>query len=303
MNIMKKRLILLGTILFIASAGACIYLNAGPFPAPPAPGPPDGGMNVAPPTLTTPSTVIQPGIGVLTANPDGVFSNVPTLLTFTCEIPDPRIIPTSVNLQQLDSTGRVLGNVSIMNRNSAQPTFYETQINIHSPAPTILFYRVSAALKGILQRAYSRTLPISITSLQPSTWLSYHSQLGYSFKYPSNWFVVEATDGTVTVSRQFNTQTVSGEGAYDIIISYERNSANVPLRVYFNGVIGSDLFTDTQHIYNVVVDSVLATRFVGPAMVPSDEVVIVPFESAFLVISSSAPSGILELFLAEITLQ
>src|SRR2546429_8563843 len=57
-------------------------------------------------TVTTTASPVQ--IGILTADPTTVFTNTPTVVTITSELTDPRVIPTSVNLQQVDAAGNPL---------------------------------------------------------------------------------------------------------------------------------------------------------------------------------------------------
>ena len=242
-------------------------------------------------------------IGILTTAPEFVFTNTTTTITFTVEITNPTVIPASVNLQSTNASGTVLSILGGMTQNSSSPTFYSATLPLDSPAGETLYFQTSAAFRGMLRRLYSRVATVTVTSLQPSTWLSYTTQRGEKFKYPPDWIVNEAADGTVTVSPPDRAQTLPIEAAAALIITYDQNTSGLSLSQYYNGEVGPDLFTGTNSISTTTVDGHTATQFKGLTNVPSDEAVVTPLSSAFVTIYASVPQSILTEFLDNLVLQ
>jgi hypothetical protein len=256
---------------------------------------------VSPAATTTTPTLSQ--IGILTADPSIVFAGSSTVVTITCQLTDPRVISTSVNLQQLNSAGTPLGVIGSMAQNPESPSFYSIQIPINSASPEVRYYRASAGYTGALQRLYSRPLTLTVTSIHTSNWSSYTTHSGYRFMYPSNWVLKEAEDGTVTISLPETPQVDSLQEGASIEIELDQNPNGLATNQYFNGQMGPDLYTDTSNISTITVASMLSTKFVGLAAVPSDEVIVTPVTGAFVVVYASVPDEIVTPFLSSLNFQ
>ena len=261
---------------------------------------PKGQSLLAQPSSQATTTAVDQ-IWILTANPPIVFAGTPTVVTITTDLTDLRIIPSSVNLQQVDASGTPLSIVGTMTRDPVRQTFYSMQLTLNVPLPQILYYRLSAGLIGTVLRQYSRPLSLAVTSVQVASWLTYTTHNGYHFLYPANWIVFEADDGSLRISPPDAAQIEPMEGAANITVTYERNPSNLSVPQFFNGQFGPDLYTDTSSISTVTIASILSTRFGGLSMVPSDEVIVIPVNAAFIVIYASAPDDIMNAFLASIS--
>jgi hypothetical protein len=250
------------------------------------------------------STSSTPGvIGVATANPDIVFTNSPTQVTFSCQIADSRVIPVSVMLQSVDSKGNVIKTIGVMQQSSTDPSFFTKQLSFSYSSSSTVYYRVSAGYKGILLRSASRLITIPVISLATSSWLNYSAANGLGFKYPSQWSVAEDPDGTITVSRPDLAQSIPVEGASDIVVTTESNPENLSIQQFFSGNPGPDLFTDTQSITSVQVAGITSTDFSGLSSFDSHDVVVIPVSGTFIVIYDSAPATISTLFLSTLQYQ
>jgi hypothetical protein len=242
------------------------------------------------------TSIIIPIVGAPAVNPSFVIASKPTIVTITTIITDLRVISESVNLQQVDSTGAFLKIISPMRKDTANPIFFDAQFSINSPTPQTLFFRVSAGFRGMLQRINSKIVPITVTSLQEPSWSTYGAADGYSFKYPSNWVVSQLEDGGYAISTP-NAPTEPTEGA-ELLITPYKNDSNLPIEHYFNGTAGPDFYTDTQQIMPISVGSINGMRFVGIPTDLTDETIVLPINTGFIVISSTAPPEVLQIFLS-----
>src|ERR1700674_4000549 len=94
-------------------------------------------------------------IGTSTASPNSVPASVATLVTFTSVITDPTVIPSSVNLQQLDSSGRatvvgVMHDDGLNGDATANDHIFSFQFTLFQQTTGNLTYRASAAFRGSL---------------------------------------------------------------------------------------------------------------------------------------------------------
>ena len=139
----------------------------------------------APNVLDIDTAEAQPG--VISASPSIVTLNEPTNITITIEITDTRLIPTSVNLQRLDETGKaiaILGNLNDNGTNGdtlAGDKIFSTAYTFTEATTTPVYLRVSWALKGVLRRVVSNTLSVEV-------WQELVIANGtVSFAYPTRW--------------------------------------------------------------------------------------------------------------------
>lgn len=111
-----------------------------------------------------------PPVGLPSVFPSAIAVSVPTDVRISVRIPDPRVIPTSVTLQRLDDTGVVVAVVGALNDNgtlgdviagdqifSLQKTFSESTVGQ-------VRLRISAALRGVLQRVTSPVFVLEVSA-------------------------------------------------------------------------------------------------------------------------------------------
>ena len=141
----------------------------------------------APNVLDTDTAEAQPGIAA--ASPSIITLNEPSEVTITIEITDTRLIPTSVNLQRLDETGKaiaILGNLNDSGTNGdtlAGDKIFSTTYTFAEATTTPVYLRVSWALKGVLRRVASNTLTVEVWRRVVEL------TKGINVSYPPNWKV------------------------------------------------------------------------------------------------------------------
>ena len=131
------------------------------------------GLSAASAALTIDSAAVSP-----LSTPAGV----PATVTVTAVITDPSVIPNAVNLQRLDTAGRVvavLGNLHDDGANgdaAANDKTFTLRITVLETITGPMTLRVSAAFRGTLLRVFSNLLVVdivnpaaSISSLSPNT--------------------------------------------------------------------------------------------------------------------------------------
>jgi hypothetical protein len=108
------------------------------------------------------------------ASPDGIASNIPTLVTITAQLSaDPTLIAGSVNLVSYDLQGGARGVVTILyddgthGDQKAGDNIFTTQLQLTQPTPTQLFFRVSAAYRARLARVLSDLITIDVVRVPP----------------------------------------------------------------------------------------------------------------------------------------
>ncbi len=107
-------------------------------------------------------------IGATSANPASAPAGVPTQITFTSLITDTTVIPSTVNLQQIDAAGRatVLGTLhddGLSGDAVAGDQTYTLRTTVFQQIPGAVTFRVSAGFQGSLLRANSAPITVSIT--------------------------------------------------------------------------------------------------------------------------------------------
>jgi RHS repeat-associated protein len=122
-------------------------------------------------TLGQTRTVVPP-----TADRPTIPPNVPTEVTFTVSIPDPLVLPSGVNLLEIDAEGRVIRSVGAMQDAgtngdlNAGDRIFTLKATLTPVSDQIsLYFRVSAAFRGVLRRALSAPSVIEVrgTPLPP----------------------------------------------------------------------------------------------------------------------------------------
>jgi len=120
--------------------------------------------------LTVASRTTPAGtIGTTGMTPNSTPAGVAVTITVTSLITDPSLIPASVNLQRLDSSGRVVSVIGILHDDGqngdavAGDNVYTITTTVFENTPGTVNFRVSAGFKGSLLRSYSPLLAFQIS--------------------------------------------------------------------------------------------------------------------------------------------
>jgi pimeloyl-ACP methyl ester carboxylesterase len=111
-----------------------------------------------------------PVIDATSASPTSVILNTPTPVLFTARITDPTVLPTGVNLLRTDASGKTLSTVGVMRDDgtngdvAAGDKTFSLRVTVQGAAVGQIYYRVSAAFKGVIQRTLSAVMPIAVTN-------------------------------------------------------------------------------------------------------------------------------------------
>ncbi len=103
-----------------------------------------------------------------TVTPASIAVNTPTKITIAVKASDPSLITASVNLQQLDPTGKVFNVISSMYDDGthgdavAGDGVLTVRLSFNESAPFPVVLRASAAFKGKLTRVFSNTFNLSV---------------------------------------------------------------------------------------------------------------------------------------------
>ncbi len=163
-------------------------------------------------------------IGAVSASPSSVPAGAATNVTFTAVISDPAVISSSVNLQQVNSTGQAT-NIGTMyddgthGDSTAGDHIYTLSFSIFQQTTGALSFRVSAGFQGSLSRALSAPIPVSVTGMGTAINITSPSQAAY--------LNISPTVVTGTVADPHAVVTVNGLAAQ---LSGNSFSASVPLR-------------------------------------------------------------------------
>src|SRR5436190_5134416 len=109
-----------------------------------------------------------PTVGALTANPSSGLINTPTSVMFTVTITDPSLLPNGVNLLQTDPNGKTVVTIGVMHDDGnngdavAGDKTFSYQVVVSPSTPVVVYYRASAAFRGVLQRVVSNVVTVSI---------------------------------------------------------------------------------------------------------------------------------------------
>ncbi len=113
-----------------------------------------------------------PSIGITQISPSSISMNVPTLVTVTAQITDAALIPGGVNFLRFDNTGTatvvgVLHDDGLNGDATAADQTFTFQLLFTEAFPGPVTLRVSAAFRGVLQRAQSPNLTLTIVNPLP----------------------------------------------------------------------------------------------------------------------------------------
>jgi hypothetical protein len=121
--------------------------------------------------LTLHGTTQAQTIGATTVNPNSTSAGAPVVVTVTSSITDAALIPESVNLQRLDSSGRVISVLGSLHDDGlngdavAGDQIYSITSTVFENTPGVVTVRVSAAFRGTLLRVFSPPLTVNITGV------------------------------------------------------------------------------------------------------------------------------------------
>jgi len=111
-----------------------------------------------------------PVVGPLIAVPNVVGVNAPTQVLVTVNITDPLLIPGSVNLLRLDSSGRVIAILAVLRDdgtngdNVAGDKTFSARLTVSEPNISSFRLKISAAFRGSITRVTSLPATIFVQS-------------------------------------------------------------------------------------------------------------------------------------------
>lgn len=218
-------------------------------------------------TQTPPPIILEPDTaeaieGIASASPIIVTLNEPTDVKVTIELTDSRLIPASVNLQRLDTNGKVFAILGALNDagtngdTTAGDKTFSTKYTLTEATTTPVYLRVSWALKGVLRRVISNMLalevwqritePISNTSFNtPPNWTVSKEELNeYNLYSPS---AISAIDAGILVIPP------------DITVHFLNNSSGL-LLIDFINTEEDGWFSNYKEITPIIIDGHEAIR-------------------------------------------
>jgi len=104
----------------------------------------------------------------LAVDPQAIFANEATVTTATIRLSDPLLIRSSVRLERLDATGRIMGILGPFNDSGRErdvtpfDEVFTAHVNLIVHAPELLFVRASWTLIGSETRVLSNTVSIAV---------------------------------------------------------------------------------------------------------------------------------------------
>src|SRR5882724_2009507 len=113
----------------------------------------------------------QPLIGPVTLSPTVVPANTPTQVKVTVLITDTSLIAGSVNLLRLDSSGKAIATLGTLHDDGlsgdavAGDNILTLVLSVNEPAAGRIGLKVSAAFRGVLQRPFSSTVSLDVSSI------------------------------------------------------------------------------------------------------------------------------------------
>jgi len=150
-------------------------------------------------------------IGTTTVTPNSTPAGVQLVVTVTSSITSPTVVPGSVSLERIDSSGSQVGSLGTLHDDGlngdavAGDKMFSILATILENTPGIVRLRVSAAFQGSLQRATSAPVMVNITG----------SATGITISVPNNNAYLNTQLVTVrgTVGDPAATVTVNGVSA------------------------------------------------------------------------------------------
>ena len=128
-----------------------------------------------------------PSIGAVGVTPQAIEVGTAISVVVTAQIADPSLISTSVNLLRVDGSGRTLANLGLMNDTGidgdavAGDRVFSKTAPLREESIGMVRFRVSAAFRGVLQRALSPIVAVHVWQRSTDT------QQSISALTPPNW--------------------------------------------------------------------------------------------------------------------
>jgi hypothetical protein len=154
---MKKYLLLSGSAAALIVVAGVAWLWAAPDyePAHPAPAP----------------MAVAPTIDSARVSPTAIPVNTASTVTVTARVTDPSLLSGGLSLLIVDATGKTLSTIGQLHDDGvngdteAYDRIFSFQYILTAPSTGAVFYRVSAAFRGVLARALSPVLPLTISTI------------------------------------------------------------------------------------------------------------------------------------------
>ena len=131
-------------------------------------------------------------VGAAAIAPSTGATGTAAVVSITAAIADVAVIPGSVQLQSLDSNGRVVALVGVLHDDglagdvTANDGLYTLQTTVLQNTPGVLNYRVAAAFRGSLTRALSAPLTFTVTGGNTGIRILSPGNLLYTNTSPAN---------------------------------------------------------------------------------------------------------------------
>jgi hypothetical protein len=109
-----------------------------------------------------------PTVGATTVAPAYIIINVPTRVVFTASVPDPSLLPGGVNLLLTDASGKTIRTLGVMHDDglngdaTAGDKVFSYAVTLNQASVGQIYYRVSAAFRGLLLRSQSSILTVHV---------------------------------------------------------------------------------------------------------------------------------------------
>jgi hypothetical protein len=174
-------------------------------------------------------------VGVPVVEPAAIVVNSPSTVTVAAQISDPSVIATGVNLLRVDSNGRTLATAGTLNDAGlsgdavAGDKVFSGQVTIAEPTVGAVYFRVSAAFKGLLLRQLSSVVSLEV---QTATLEYVDASAGYRISYPREMGV----SGVDSVRPGFLGGTVfaPSDGVPSVSVSTYLNPLSLPVEDWYN---------------------------------------------------------------------
>jgi hypothetical protein len=174
-----------------------------------------------------------PTVGATAAAPTSITVGVPTTVTVTSQITDPSLITTGINLLRLTSgtTSTILAQLhddGLDGDATAGDKIFSARVTLNEATAGQVQLQVSAAFKGVLKRALSNVLTITVAAtVSKPTITAVASPLPNSAGWNKSDVTVtfSCSDATSGISFCPPPVTVSTEGANQVVSGTARNNA------------------------------------------------------------------------------
>jgi len=122
--------------------------------------------------FAAPTLGATPTVGALSVQPGYIVVNTPTQVTFSISITNSSLLANSVNLLQIDAAGKTTATIGLMQDDGlngdavAGDRVFSYRTTITQPSVGTVYWRASAAFKGVLQRVTSNIASETVDPVQ-----------------------------------------------------------------------------------------------------------------------------------------